>query len=153
MKYLILPKPTEQEYYRIYETMFYFLVKEIEKMTTDVEQHLHALSILSNTSSSQILLAASKLSEQLIEPTKMDIAVTAAYIKLPVRDITKKYIHHTTYYKYIYTYFDVESKEPRIKNRLDIDTSKEVVKLITHIRKTFSAYDIARKRIIYDTEL
>ena len=152
MKYILLPKPTEQEYYRIYETMFYFLVEEVQKTTGDVEQHLHALAMMSNTSSSQILLAASKLTEPLIKPTKLDIAITASYIGIPVRDISKKYMHHTTYYKHVYNYFDIESKEPRIKNRLDTSTTQEVIKLINYIRNTFKIYDIARKRITYDTE-
>lgn len=152
MKYVTIPKPTEEERRRIYETIFYFLVKDIEKTSDDVEQHLHALAMLSNTSSSQILLAASRITEPLKEPTKTDIAVTLAYLRMPIREISDKYIHHRTYYKHIYRYFDIESTEPRIFNRLEPEVDDEIIKLISYIRKTFDAYDIAKRGIVYDAE-
>lgn len=151
MKYLMLPKPTESEFMRIYETIFYFLVEEIEKGNSDVERQLHGLAIMANASSSQITLAASKITEPLSKPTKMDIAVTMAYIKMPVRPLTK-YIHHRTYYKYIYSYFDLESQEPRLFNRLPEETVLEIIKLINYIKSSFDKYDIARLGVQYDID-
>lgn len=148
MKYLTVPKPTQEEFYRIHETMFYFLVRELEERGTDVQRILHGLAIIADVSTSQITLAASRITEPLIEPTKIDIAVTYAYIQMPVRSL--KYIHHRTYYKYVYNYLDLESQEPRIYNRFNEETDKEIIKLINYIRNNFHLFDILKMKVTYD---
>ena len=116
MKFITIKKPLAQEVYRIYEVMFYLMIQELDKITNDASQQLYALSLLADCQDSYLQLAASKLSEPLNKPTKMEIAVTLAYLNVPIRDIRDVIMHGRTYYNNVYKYFR-RSKNKISKNR------------------------------------
>ena len=149
MKFITIKKPLAQEVYRIYEVMFYQMMQELDKITNDASQQLYALSLLADCQDSYLQLAASKLSEPLNKPTKMEIAVTLAYLNVPIRDIRDVIMHGRTYYNNVYKYFD-ENNTDKMFNRLEKQLLDEVIKLMLYLKKLNSVFNITKRSIVYE---